>query len=31
MSEEKPDFEEIKTYWLTEAEEALKVAGHLMR
>jgi HEPN domain-containing protein len=30
MAEEKPDFEEIKNYWLTEAEEALRVAGHLL-
>jgi HEPN domain-containing protein len=30
METEKFDIERVKTYWLTEAEEALQVAGHLV-
>jgi len=30
MTEEKFDSEEVKTYWLSESEEALRVAGHLL-
>lgn len=30
MGPEQFDVERVKTYWLTEAEEALQVAGHLV-
>jgi HEPN domain-containing protein len=30
MTEEKFDSEEVKRYWLSESDEALRVAGHLL-
>jgi hypothetical protein len=30
MTEEKIDSQEVKRYWLTESEEAIRVAGHLL-